>query len=303
MEKVAAIDIGSNAIRYSVAQMEPRDGYKVLQRERLSLRLGKDAFLYGNFSEYSLSKAEEAFVQIREQLDAHNVDYIRAIATSACREASNSSELCRRIFDKTGIVIHVIDGLHEAKLILRAVRSQVDLHEGNFLLVDVGGGSIELTAIEKGHILESQSFDLGTVRILNLMERGEDEWQKYLSPVKEKIGLFLNGCFHGRPENVKLVGTGGNARRLGKLKKRFMGESLSTQIELDQLKQLHADLAALTPAGRVRNYGLKFDRAEVIVPAAEIFILVASFFNTRDILLPKVGLIHGIFEDILRDEY
>ena len=302
MEKVAAIDIGSNAIRYSVAQMNDKAGYTIIERQRLALRLGRDSFLYGNFSEYSMQKAEEHFTQIRNHLDQHNVDYIRALATSAFREASNAEELCRRIFDKTGIVIHVIDGLHEAKLILQGVRSQIDLHSGDFLLVDVGGGSVELTAISRGHILESQTFDVGTVRILNLMERGEEEWAKYFEPVRESMSKFIKNCFRSGESEIKMVATGGNARRLGKLRKRFLGGESSTYMTKEHMESLYNEMKDLTPAGRVRKFGLKFDRAEVIVPASEIFLRVATLLDAGEILCPKAGLIHGIFEDILRDE-
>ena len=302
MEKVGAIDIGSNAIRASVAGIkEKKATYNILLRDRVPIRLGKEAFMHGRFSDYTMSKMIDSFSQFRETFDDYNVHYVRAVATSAFREAANSAELCEKIFDKTGIVIHEIDGIHEAQMIYSAVRSVYDLKNKNALLMDVGGGSLEITVISSGKFIESQSFNLGTVRLLNILEQ-KKSIDDFLSSHIEKIDKFLKPYFSQYRE-LTIIGTGGNARRLGKLRAEYLDKETTQKINKKEVDYFFNELKNLTPLKRVQKYNLRLDRAEVIVPAIQIFKSILDLCSAKQIVLPRVGLIHGIFEEILQINY
>lgn len=296
MKRIAAIDIGSNAIRDSVAQINEDWAYEILYKNRVPLRLGREAFKEGYFSEYTINLAVSALEGIRKELDTYNIDMIRAVATSALRAGNNRKELCKRVFDKTGIVIHTIDGFHEAKLIYKAVKKAVDLQHGRNLIMDLGGGSLELTSVINGNFIECHTFKLGTIRLLNLSE------PNYLAQKQASILKFLQNSFGRDLSEIKLVGTGGNARRMGKLRKRFLNGDHNLHILREEMQHLHDQMKDLTPTGRVKSFSLSIDRADVIVPAFKVFLMMSDLVQTKEILLPKVGLIHGIFEDIMQTE-
>jgi exopolyphosphatase / guanosine-5'-triphosphate,3'-diphosphate pyrophosphatase len=302
VKRIAAIDIGSNAIRDSVAEITDDWDYKILYRNRIPLRLGDEAFSQGRISDYTIEKCLNTFWKLRQKFESYNVSMIRAVATSALRNSENRKDFIKQIFDKTGIVIHIIDGFHEAKLIYQAVRSTMDLTRGKYLIMDLGGGSLELTAVNEGRFVECHTFKLGALRLQHLQNESPLKKQEHIDQKRESIVKFLESCFGGNYHDVQLIGTGGNPRRMGKLRKRYLECATSELVHLDEMKYFHNELKDLSLLGRVKKFDLRMDRADVIYQALEVFIMMSELVGTNKIDLPKVGLINGIFEDVLHTE-
>lgn len=302
MRRIAAIDIGSNAIRDSVVEITKDWGYKVLYRNRTPLRLGDEAFAQGRISDFTIEKCLQTFWEIRKNFESYNVDMIRAVATSALRTSDNRKDVVKQIFDKTGIVVHIIDGFHEAKLIYKAVKSEMNLSSGKYLIMDLGGGSLELTAVNEGRFIECHTFKLGALRLQHLQNESPDKKSEHIEQKKESIEKFLESCFGGDYKGINLIGTGGNPRRMGKLRKRFLNGSSSQHVLLDEMRHFQNEMRDLSLMGRVRKFDLRIDRADVIYQALEVFIMMSELVGTDRIELPKVGLINGIFEDVLQTE-
>jgi len=302
VQRIAAIDIGSNAIRDSVVEVTKDWGYKVLYRNRTPLRLGDEAFSQGRISDFTIEKCLQTFWEIRESFEKYNVDIIRCVATSALRTSDNRKDVIKQIFDKTGIVVHIIDGFHEAKLIYKAVKREMDLSSGKFLIMDLGGGSLELTAVNEGRFIECHTFKLGALRLQHLQNESPEKKLEHIEQKKESIQKFLESCFGGNYKGVNLIGTGGNPRRMGKLRKRFLSKASSQEILLNEMQHFQNEMKDLSLMGRVRKFDLRIDRADVIYQALEVFIMMSDLVGSKKIALPKVGLINGIFEDVLQTE-
>lgn len=297
MKKIAAIDIGSNGIRYSIAQVDQNGNFELLSRERLAVRLGTDAFKKHNFSKATKEQLLQVFAELEHIFQAEDIVSVSAIATAAFRAADNGEELAQAIFDTSAIKIQIIDGLHEAKLVHAGVASEIDLREKNSLIVDIGGGSLELIAVKDGQFSECSSFDLGTVRLLKLARAGKDI-EEFLNEHEKDIKKFIKK--HVPAGKVELIATGGNTHRLGKLRKKFYEKQSNQKIRVDEMVYFHNDLIQLTPKEREEKYELREDRAEVITHAIEILLLVVNLINVDKIRLPKVGLIDGIFKEMLQ---
>jgi exopolyphosphatase/guanosine-5'-triphosphate,3'-diphosphate pyrophosphatase len=302
MRRIAAIDIGSNAIRDSVVEITKDWGYKVLYRNRTPLRLGDEAFSQGRISDFTLDKCLQTFWEIRKNFENYNVDLIRAVATSALRTSDNRKDVVKKIFDKTGIVVHIIDGFHEAKLIYKAVKSSMNLSSGKYLIMDLGGGSLELTAVKDGRFIECHTFKLGTLRLQHLQNESPEKKHEHILQKKDSIEKFLISCFGEDYQGIQLIGTGGNPRRMGKLRKRFLEGDSSQYVLLNEMQYFYNELKDLPLMGRMKKFDLRTDRADVIFHALEMFIMMSEMVGTQRIELPKVGLINGIFEDVLHTE-
>ena len=218
--RLAAIDVGSNAIRLVIGEMDASGEIRVLKKYREGVRLGKDTFSQGMISKKCMERTLETFVKFKSFLKEQNVKHVRAVATSAMREASNRKLLVEAVMKHTGINVEVIDGLEEGRLIFSAVSNRVDLDGSRSILIDVGGGSVEITFAEGLKIKATESFPLGTVRLIEALEaRGLKE--KHLPTVIEEnfrpVRNFLREQLKGKPVDFA-IGTGGNFECLGKLR-------------------------------------------------------------------------------------
>jgi exopolyphosphatase / guanosine-5'-triphosphate,3'-diphosphate pyrophosphatase len=288
--RLAAIDIGSNAVRLLVEIVERTDGRVHVQKVafiRVPLRLGEDVFDSGTISEskaHSLVKAMKAFLLLME---VHEVEEFRACATSAMREASNRDEVLALVRKETNIDIQILSGQDEAKLVFRNFSQSALRRQENYLYIDVGGGSTELTLIRKEVRVHSMSFPIGTVR--SLKEGIPDEaWDSMKSFMKK---ILLPG------EQLEAIGTGGNINRLH----RMCGLPRHKPAPRAQLKSIRKELAGLTLEELQKKFGLKPDRADVIVPAADIYLKVMKLAGCSSIFVPKVGLADGIVLSLLED--
>lgn len=287
----AGIDIGSNAVRLLIKCLnEPgsTEPLSKVQLVRVPLRLGEDAFVDGRISKKKSKQLISLMKAYHELMEIYEVEAFRACATSAMRDAENGMELVEKIYEKTGIKIEIIDGREEAQLIssdlIRALSGQ---EEETFLYVDVGGGSTELNLVRGSNLIESRSFDIGTIRQLSGKVRDEEResFGKYVQHLKETYGT------------LRLVGTGGNINKLLRLGAPSERANICN-LPVANLRAVADELRQYTPVERMLIFRLKPDRAEVIVPAADIFLLVAEITEATEIIVPTKGLADGIVDSV-----
>jgi exopolyphosphatase/guanosine-5'-triphosphate,3'-diphosphate pyrophosphatase len=300
MSIIAAIDAGSNAIRMVVGQVDEAWEVKPLENIRLPVRLGQDVFSKGYLEEITIRQTEEAFLQFEHVAQNYNVQKLRAVATSAAREAANSDLLMERVARASGIQLELISGEEEARLIHQAVVRALNLKNKRALLIDIGGGSIEVTTSNGPNIIATDSHTLGTVRLLEkLGARDEDPnalsrfIQKYVEASRFRIGQDIGG------EKIQVcVGTGGNVEEIGRLRERLFKGKSDRFVTLDELKELIRRLSGLTYQERIQKWRLRPDRADVILPASIVLYTIANEARVKQILIPQVGLKDGILLDL-----
>lgn len=291
IQKYAAIDIGSNAIRLLVSTVIEKDGsppqFKKTSLVRVPIRLGADVFLTDKISEENFARmldAMQAFVLI---MKVHKVSQFRACATSAMREANNGEEIANRILKHTGIEIDIIDGDDEAAIIASTDLKELIEDDRVFLYVDVGGGSTEFTVFANGKIVTSRSFKLGTVRILNDMVR-ESMWDDLETWIKENTKQY---------GKVELIGSGGNINSIYKSSGMKMGKPLS----YFYLTNYFETLKSYTYHERIFELRMNPDRADVIIPATRIYLSAMKWSKAKSIFVPKIGLADGIIKSLHRE--
>jgi exopolyphosphatase / guanosine-5'-triphosphate,3'-diphosphate pyrophosphatase len=294
MKKFAAIDLGSNAVRLAIAEMTPANELQVLRKYRIPLRLGVEAFNERHrFSDSTIAHAVEIFQQLRMVMDEEKISHYRAYATAAFRESSNAAYFAESIEQKSGLKLEGISGDVEAALILSAVKKKLKLKDSvDYLLFDLGGGSLELSMIEHGLITGSKSFELGTLRYLELSHQGNDAREKYISLIKAQIEKFIDDDLRDSPR-LHLIGTGGNFRRVLKIKRKIKGDA-EKFVRLSDLGQMQRELEKVKFLDRIEKFELRADRADVIIPAIKIIREVIGTLPVKKIFCPNVGLIHGI---------
>lgn len=281
--KYAAIDIGSNAVRLLIAEIV--DGPENLSIKKLSLtrvpiRLGESVFAIGKITEEKIRALEKTMMAFRYLIEIYEVKGYRACATSAMREADNSDDVIRRVKNSSGIEIEVIDGQIEADLIYSTFVTQNLSPERDYLYIDVGGGSTEITLLKGGKRISSRSFKLGTVRILQ-GKVDSSLWDEMHDWIVE-----LAADEH----DLTAIGTGGNINRLFKMSDLGYGKLMSRK----KLKALHQKLKSMSFEERVNELRLRPDRADVIIPAGDIYTRILKWANIEYMSVPKIGLSDGI---------
>lgn len=290
-QHLAAIDIGSNAVRLLIkcVTRDEKNPLAKVQLLRVPLRLGEDAFLHGVISAGKREKLLSLMSAYQQLMKIYEVESYRACATSAMREAANAPNIVHEIQKRTGIAVEVISGEEEARL---AARNRIDAivgKSGRYAFVDVGGGSTEITLIKDGATVSRESFDVGTVRLLAGVVHSETlaALQQSAEAMREEKGLTI-------------IGTGGNINRLARIAgERERDENLWT-LEVKEMKALYEEMKPMTLEERVRKYDIKPDRADVIIPAAELFIMLADSLNADKIVVPTAGISDGIIEELYR---
>ena len=286
----AAIDIGSNAARLLIKSVDDSQE-KCFKKEmllRVPLRLGFDVFAKGELSEKKAGKLKRLMKAFRQLMKIYDVDRYRACATSAMRDARNGSEVIREIKKSTGIAIEIIDGEEEARMVYNNHIECLEDRKGNYLYVDVGGGSTEVNLLTEGELVYSKSYNIGTVRILsNAVESGA--WEKMESDLAAVTQSM---------QQVNIIGSGGNINKLFKLAPLAEADKEMKRLPVESLRTLYSRLQPLSVAERMDTYNLKQDRADVIVPAAEIFLRIADTIGAEFISVPVIGLSDGIIDDM-----
>ena len=285
--RFAAIDIGSNAVRLLLARVLETGEGPVFKKEslvRFPVRLGDDAFLRGTISAPRSRQLLLALSGFSSLMEAYRPLSYRAVATSAMREAANGPALVERVKERCGLELEIISGQEEAGILYANHFEQCLDPDGTYLYVDVGGGSTELTLFGEGCTRASASFDIGTVRLLDGLVPAT-RW--------EELRGWLQAATRDCPADVA-IGSGGNINKIFQLARRKPGKPLSTK----RIRAIHQQLAALTLEQRIRDVGLRPDRADVIVPAAEIYLAVLHWAGIRRIHVPQIGLADGLVHQL-----
>jgi exopolyphosphatase/guanosine-5'-triphosphate,3'-diphosphate pyrophosphatase len=303
MVRISAIDVGSNAMRMVVGEVDESRNVHVVENIRLPVRLGQDVFSKGYLEEKTIQQTEEAFLHFRHVAEGFNVARLRAVATSAAREAANRDLLIDRIFRTTGIEIEIISGEDEARLIHLAVAHVLDLNNKRTLLIDIGGGSIEVTISSGRNIISTDSYNLGTVRLLetlNTQNKSKHLFGKLVSEFVEAARYRIERDIGDEKIQV-CVGTGGNVEEIGRLRQKlFKGES-DRFVTLEELDRLIERLNNMSYEERINKLKLRPDRADVILPASIVLHLIANEAGVKQIMIPNVGLKDGILHEIAEE--
>jgi exopolyphosphatase/guanosine-5'-triphosphate,3'-diphosphate pyrophosphatase len=288
----AAIDIGSNAIRLLLTGVF-EDGHSPTFRKmsliRMPVRLGDDAFTQKFISEQKVFQLVKTMTGFKQLIDAYQpLDYM-ACATSAMREAKNGPEICERILQESGIKVDIIDGKREAEIIFE--NKSANLFGGNsaYLDVDIGGGSTEITLFSEGRIISSRSFNIGTIRLLEGLI-AKTYWKKMKQWLKNYTAPYS--------ASIAAIGSGGNINKVFRLANRKDGKPLS----YDKMMKVRRFLKHFTVEQRITELGLRPDRADVIIPALDIYLKIMKWAGIRNIYVPIIGLADGIVR-ILYNNY
>lgn len=282
-----AIDIGSNAMRLLFCRVYVVDGKPHFSKEelfRMPIRLGEDVFTHGKISEQKVERLTTTLKGFAELIKAYGVESYRAVATSAMRDASNGTQVIERIKKEAGLNVEIIDGKSEASMVFSNHVEELLNPKNAYLYIDVGGGSTELTLYFDSKVVVAKSFNIGTVRML-LDKVDKEEWEEM------KIWLKKNTAgIHP----LYAIGSGGNINKIFKMS----GKKETKHLSYDRLKGIYEMLCSYTYQERIERLDLKPDRADVIVPAAKIFLTVMKHADIERVFVPQVGLSDGIVHQL-----
>lgn len=283
---LAAIDIGSNAVRLLINNVtEYKDGstdFTKLTLVRIPLRLGFDVFNKGYIDEVKKTKLINTMKTYALLMDIYDVESYRACATSAMRDATNGPELLEQIKTETGIDISIISGKEEANIIYETHIAENLVEGKSYLYIDVGGGSTEVTLFANKHTIFKESFNIGTIRLLNNAVTDE-QWEYMKQFIKTHTKEYAP---------VEAIGSGGNINKVFSISKRKEGKALPVELIRDYYKEL----SMLSVDERIHLYKLRSDRADVVVPALQIYQSVMRWAGAQRIYVPKIGLADGLIK-------
>ena len=286
VKKLAAIDIGSNAIRILISNVVQVEGeHPVFMKSemiRVPIRLGEDSFTVGEISPKNIKRVVKAMKAFKLIMKINGVKNYMACATSALRESNNADELIAKVKKKAGIKIELIDGKKEAEIISHTTILANQGHNSNYLYVDVGGGSTEFSVLKKGKRIVSKSFKAGTVRMINNMVN-----DKVWLEIEKWIKMNTKGI-----EKIQLLGSGGNINKVFKLSNIKDGNPLT----YFNLNFFYQDLKKLSYEERILRYNLNLDRADVILPALDIYLKALKWSGATKVFVPKIGLSDGMIK-------
>ena len=283
---LAAIDIGSNAARLLISEASVyKDGsvdYTKLTLLRIPLRLGFDVFSKGHITDKKRKKLVDTIKIYKLLMDIYEVEDFKACATSAMRDATNGPDIMQEIVEETGIDIQIISGMEEATILYETHIADNLNSNKSYLYVDVGGGSTEVTLFANNQTIFKESFNIGTVRLLN-DKVSEEQWDHMKWYIKTHVKDY---------QPLEAIGTGGNINKIFSLSKRKEGKPLA----LDLIKDYYKELSASTVTERIHLYNLRSDRADVIVPALQIYTSIMRWAGATEIYVPKIGLADGLIQ-------
>ena len=286
--KLAAIDIGSNAARLLIAEVIVDDkkntAFNKLNLIRVPLRLGFDVFETGEISKPKIGMVMQTMKAYKHLMNAYGVEHLKACATSAMRDAKNAADIIRKIKLETDISIEVISGDTEANLVYENHVAENMDKDHSYLYIDVGGGSTELSFFSNGILIYKKSFNIGTIRLLKDMVK---DWQ--WDEMKEVLKAVTKG-----QKEVVAIGSGGNINKVFSMSKRKDGKPLS----LELLKDYYKELSNVSLEDRIKKYDLRGDRADVIVPALQIYTNAMRWAAAEEIYVPKIGLADGLIRHL-----
>ena len=293
---LASIDIGSNGARLLIKRFDPEaireeDRIKKLMFIRIPLRLGKDVFTLGKVSMEREKMMLHMMKGFKQFMKLNDVEAFRACATSAMRDAENGKKVLKKIEKHTGIKLEIIKGQEEAQLLYNNLVEKTDSNEGSFAYIDVGGGSTEVSIIHDGVLAESYSYNMGTLRMLSGKVTADTEklFKENLTRYADQYG------------DIRIIGSGGNINKLNKLARHSKQDAKN--LTLAELKRLYSMMQPLSIEEREISFSLKEDRADVIIPAAEIFLKACEYLRCESIMVPNISLadsiVDGLYEKMM----
>ena len=289
--KLAAIDIGSNAARLLISEVTVDDKgaakFNKIDLIRVPLRLGFDVFEKGEISNHRIDMISQTMKAYKHLLNIYEVKHLKACATSAMRDAKNGIAVIKKIKKETGIEIEIISGSDEAAFIYENHIAENLDKEHSYLYIDVGGGSTELTFFSNNKMVFKDSYNIGTIRLLK-NKVSDDLWDE----MKESIKLKTKGH-----KEVTAIGSGGNINKIFSLSKTKEGKPLSVEL----LRDYYKELSNVSLDDRINIYKLKEDRADVIVPALQIYINVMRWAGAIEIYVPRIGLADGMIQHLYEE--
>lgn len=290
----AAIDIGSNGARLLIKNVKEDsmgnvEFTKVLFL-RIPLRLGKDVFSIGEISDERERMMMCMTKSYKQLMRLYNVEMYRACATSAMRDARNGKRILKRIKKKTGIDIEILNGSEEAKILYNNSLEAADCINGNYAYVDVGGGSTEISLLSNGELVGSCSYNIGTLRMLSGAVAPDT-----VANMRSDLEAYAE-----KYPDIVIVGSGGNINKLSRLFHESSKKAKKNILPVSSLQRLHDDMKPMTINERIAKYGLKTDRADVIIPAAEIFMTIAQALGCSEIHVPNISLADGIIDGLYK---
>ena len=292
--RLAAIDIGSNGARLLIKNFRTaQDGSQQISRVmymRVPLRLGSDVFTLGKISKERTLMMKHMLKAFYQLMKLNQVDDYRACATSAMRDAENGKKVLKKLHEDTGIGLEIINGREEARLLCNNIVENIESAKGNYAYIDVGGGSTEISLLHDGVLTHSQSYNIGTLRMLGGMVSKET-----IENMKADLRRFAQDM-----PGVRMIGSGGNINKLFKL---THSSKDAREVTIAEIKDVYSKLKALSVEERIEQYGLKADRADVIIPASEIFMIVAEALQCDTIKVPNISLADSIIDGLYRTKY
>jgi len=300
--RIGIVDMGSNAIRFLIAEASGIK-HNIVEAHRLPVRLGRSVFETGQIPESAISDTVDAFRRFRTSCDRHGVQMRRAIATSAMRDARNRDLLVDRVRQASDFEIDVISGTQEAYLLKLGVETKVDLSQGRSVLVDVGGGSVEVVVVEDGDVASANSYRLGALRMLEQFKDAGDEnladlLQKHLRGLEHRIAESLDGDRIDR-----YVAVGGNIDSLADLVGERVGPRRKEGIDACDIEDLEdevLDLSEMSVQERIKKRGLRADRADTIVPAGIVYVHLGKLAHASHVLVPRAGIKEGLLTEVIQ---
>ena len=270
-----------------------QDGSQQISRVmymRVPLRLGSDVFTLGKISKERTLMMKHMLKAFRQLMKLNQVDDYRACATSAMRDAENGKKVLKKLREDSGIDIEIINGREEARLLCNNIVENIESATGNYAYIDVGGGSTEISLLHDGVLTHSQSYNIGTLRMLGGMVSKET-----IENMKADLRRFAQDM-----PGVRMIGSGGNINKLFKL---THSSKDAREVTIAEIKDVYSKLKALSVEERIEQYGLKADRADVIIPASEIFMIVAEALQCDTIKVPNISLADSIIDGLYRTKY
>jgi exopolyphosphatase/guanosine-5'-triphosphate,3'-diphosphate pyrophosphatase len=298
--RVAAIDIGSNAMRFLAAEFIAPAHYSVLEQTRTPVRLGHDVFLTGRLTDGAMNAAIDALSSYQQRMRTSDIDRYRAVATSAVRDSDNGEAFVERARTEAGIEIEMITGAEEVRLVHQAVRHRIELGEDRWILVDLGGGSVEVSLVDDRDVHWSVSHGMGSVRLLEELQVAGDEPGRFRRRLEEYASTLRIPAV-GRSRRAGFIATGGNIEALAKLAAAPTDDRGVSRFSVESLRTLIEQLARMSFHQRVTELGLREDRADVILPAATVYEQLCEQSGFDTIHVPYVGLKDGIIIDLVDD--
>jgi len=299
--KIAAIDVGSNGIRLAIGRVRDASSIEMAHYERAAVRMGTDAFGKGRLSDETMDQVVKTMRSFRETMDKHDVRLHRAVATSAARESDNSDDLIAAIQRATGIELEIIGGLEEAQLMFFAIAPRHDLVKKSALLIDMGGGSVELTVAWDRRPVGAASVPLGPVRLLQKLE--QHQWPEFRAPTILERHAFAVDSFvdtelseHSPP--AVAFGAGGNIEALAELRVPLLGKSKTHKIKIGDLESMIPTLLSMSIKQRIKELKLRPDRADVIAVAAMVLHMMMDETDVTRLMVPGLGIKDGILNQL-----